>query len=76
MSGSWIKVGHTLIGRYIGIHEVIGVVTESRVKYGGKVQHTLDLLKPLVMPFGETRTTVLIDEDNVVQDCGITEMEG
>ena len=46
-----------------------GVVIESRVKYGGKVQLTVLLDKPIQLPWrpvGEPRNIVLVDTDQVV----------
>jgi len=50
-------------GEYFG-HKVRGVVTHSRVKYGGSVQHTVDLFFPITM-FGQERTIVLLDADEI-----------
>jgi hypothetical protein len=47
-------------GVYLG-YTVAGVVTESRVKYGGQVQHTLQLDPPQTL-FGSLRTVLLMDE--------------
>jgi len=60
----WNLEGLTVRGEYFGI-PVEGVVTESRVKYGGSVQHTVDLFFPITM-FGDERTTVLLDASEVV----------
>lgn len=35
------REGQWLIGKYMGQYWVTGTVVESRVKYGGKVQHTI-----------------------------------
>ena len=35
------RQGQWLIGKYLGAYWVTGTVVESRVKYGGKVQHTI-----------------------------------
>ena len=60
----WNLEGQTVRGEYFGV-PVEGVVTLSRVKFGGSVQHTLDLFFPITM-FGSERTTVLLDADEVV----------
>jgi hypothetical protein len=60
----WNLEGQTVRGEYFG-HKVEGVVTLSRVKYGGEVQHTVDLFFPITM-FGSERTTVLLDASEVV----------
>ena len=60
----WNLEGLTVRGEYYG-HKVSGVVTLSRVKYGGDVQHTVDLFFPITM-FGSERTTVLLNASEVV----------
>jgi hypothetical protein len=60
----WNLEGQIVRGKYFG-HKVEGVVTLSRVKYGGEVQHTVDLFFPITM-FGDERTTVLLDASEVV----------
>ena len=59
----WNLEGQTVRGYYFG-HQVEGVVILSRVKYGGTVQHTVDLFFPITM-FGQERTSVLLDADEV-----------
>ena len=60
----WNLEGQTVRGYYFG-HQVEGVVILSRVKFGGTVQHTVDLFFPITM-FGSERTTVLLDASEVV----------
>jgi hypothetical protein len=60
----WNLEGQIVRGVYFGT-KVEGVVTLSRVKFGGSVQHTLDLFFPITM-FGSERTTVLLDASEVV----------
>ena len=57
---NWDRTGQLAAGVYLG-HTVVGQVTESRVKYGGAVQHTLQLDTPQTL-FGTLRTVVLLDE--------------
>ena len=59
----WNLEGQTVRGYYFG-HQVEGVVILSRVKFGGTVQHTVDLFFPITM-FGQERTSVLLDADEV-----------
>ena len=59
----WNLEGQIVRGEYFG-HKVEGVVTLSRVKYGGSVQHTVDLFFPITM-FGQERTSVLLDASEV-----------
>jgi hypothetical protein len=67
----WNLEGQNVRGEYFGV-PVEGIVTLSRVKYGGTVQHTVELFFPITM-FGEERTTVLLDGSEVVSvessDC-------
>lgn len=60
----WNREGQAVAGIYCD-RRVEGVVTSSRVKYGGSVQHTVDLNQPLEL-FGTTRTTVLLDERDLL----------
>ena len=55
----WNLEGLTVKGYYLGTTPVEGVVTNSRVKFGGTVQHTVELFFPITM-FGSERTTVLV----------------
>ena len=59
----WNLEGLTVRGAYFGV-PVEGIVTNSRVKFGGEVQHTIDLFYPLTM-FGSERTTVLLDANEI-----------
>ena len=59
----WNLEGLIVRGEYFGT-KVEGVVTLSRVKYGGEVQHTVDLFFPITM-FGQERTSVLLDANEV-----------
>ena len=61
----WNLEGLTVRGTYFGL-PVEGVVTESRVKYGGTVQHTIDLFRPITLfSTSEHRTTVLLDANEI-----------
>ena len=59
----WNLEGLTVRGEYFGV-PVEGVVTLSRVKYGGEVQHTVDLFFPITI-FGDERTSVLLDANEI-----------
>ena len=59
----WNLEGQTVRGYYFG-HQVEGVVILSRVKFGGTVQHTVDLFFPITM-YGQERTSVLLDANEV-----------
>lgn len=60
----WNLEGLTVKGYYLGSTPVEGVVTNSRVKFGGTVQHTVELFFPITM-FGSERTTVLLDANEI-----------
>jgi hypothetical protein len=58
---SWNREGQKVAGVYLNAYTVSGVVTLSRVKYGGQVQHTVKLDQPMEL-FGNQRDVVLLDE--------------
>jgi hypothetical protein len=58
----WDKTGSFISGLYLDMFPISGTVRESRVKYGGQVQHTVDLVNPIKV-FGVTRNVVLIEEN-------------
>ena len=63
---NWIKDGEQITANYLGT-EVSGTVVDSRVKYGGKVQYTVDLDQPVQLRWRtEPTTRVLIDSDELI----------
>ena len=63
---NWYREDQTVTGIYLGQFKVSGKVTNSRVKYGrGDVQHTVLLAQPITI-FGTERTTILLDEQNLL----------
>lgn len=63
----WIKDGERVTAEYLGV-TVTGVVENSRVKYGGKVQYTVRLDEPVMFRWrSEPTDVVLIDEDEVLE---------
>jgi hypothetical protein len=65
---TWIKDGKTIVANYLG-ETVRGTVESSRVKYGGRVQYTVNLEKSVQFPWrSEPSTRVLIDHDNIVEE--------
>lgn len=69
----WNKDGSTIKADYKG-YEVVGVVLESRVKYGGKVQYRVQLNEPIMLRWRDELTEILlIDEDEVIADFGVIE---
>jgi hypothetical protein len=57
----WDRTNQRIRGMYVGAYEYDGIVRRSRVKLGGEVQHTVDLLDPIQV-HGETRHAILVDE--------------
>lgn len=69
----WNKDGSTIRAEYCGAL-FTGVVLDSRVKYGGKVQYKVQADSPFyVESLKDLRETVLVDEDDVVADFGVLE---
>jgi hypothetical protein len=62
---SWNREGNLICGNYMGIFPYAGRVTESRVKYGGSVLHTVKLSPPIQV-FGEVYETILVNEEELV----------
>jgi hypothetical protein len=67
----WNKDGSTIKAEYCGT-TFTGVVLESRVKYGGKVQYQVKADMPFYVDvLRANREIVLVDEDEVLVDFGI-----
>ncbi len=62
----WNKEGQRVAGVYLGAYTVSGLVTESRVRYGGSVQHTVKLDEPVVV-FGRSADVLLLDDNDLFQ---------
>lgn len=66
---SWIKDGSHVRANYLD-REVAGLVLDSRVKYGGTVQYSVELDTPLSLPWrSEPVNRVLIDSNDVIAYC-------
>lgn len=63
----WNLEGKRINGLYMGLFPYSGLVTESRVKYGGKVQHTVKVDEPFKV-YGEMREVVLVEDFNRILD--------
>ena len=57
----WNREGQRVAGLYLKSYAVSGVVTESRVKYGGTVQHTVEL-DAAINVFGRVADVLLLEE--------------
>lgn len=56
---NWNLEGKRVNGLYMGMFPYTGLVTESRVKYGGSVQHTVKVDEPFRV-HGAVRDVVLV----------------
>ena len=63
----WNKEGQRVTGRYLGLWTVSGLVSESRVKYGGSVQHRVELDEAITV-FGRHTEVLLLDDTELVKD--------
>ena len=60
----WDRTGQTIRGVYLDSTPYMGKVIDSRVKYGGAVQHTVELFRPIrVFNNKNLRTHILVDEN-------------
>ena len=68
MTGTdWVLDGRRVRADYLGT-EVTGTVTESRVKFGGRIGYTLDLDAPVLFKFrSEPTDRVLIENHNLLE---------
>lgn len=55
----WDLTGDRVNGLYMGLFPYSGLVTESRVKYGGEVQYTVKVDEPFKV-YGSVRDVVLV----------------
>lgn len=66
---SWIRDGEKITANYLG-EKVTGTVESSRVRYGGEVQYTVKLDKPVQFRWRtEPTDTVLIDRKNILEEA-------
>ena len=64
---TWNLTGQHINGLYQGAWPYAGEVLESRVKYGGAVQHRVRVRVPLQV-YGQTREVILVEEFNRILD--------
>ena len=60
----WDLTGHKVVGAYMGEFPFSGIVTSSRVKYGGKVQLQVALDLQLTV-YGRCTGHILVDSDEI-----------
>jgi len=58
----WIKNGESVRAVYMG-QPIEGRVEDSRVKYGGRVQYTVELTQPIQLRWRTEQTTRVLIED-------------
>jgi hypothetical protein len=63
---NWNLEGLHVTGLYMDEFPVAGLVTLSRVKYGGDIQHTVVLDEPIQV-YNAVRERVLLDHKNVTR---------
>ena len=56
---NWNLEGKRINGLYMGLFPYTGLVEESRVKYGGEVQHTVLVDEPFKV-YGAVRDRILV----------------
>ena len=56
---NWNLEGKRINGLYMGLFPYSGLVEESRVKYGGEVQHTVLVDEPFKV-YGAVRDRILV----------------
>ncbi len=64
---NWNLEGKHINGIYLGLYPYSGRVVESRVKYGGDVQHAVVVDEPFKV-YGEIRERILVTEFNQIVD--------
>ena len=71
----WNLEGKRINGIYLGLWPYTGTVVESRVKYGGAVQHTVKVDEPFKV-YGELRERILVEDFNRILDDRDAKFEG
>ena len=67
---SWILEGQKVAGRYFGV-PFTGIVEESRVKYGGRISHTINLDTPIQMPWSSESTSRIVSNDEELENVNV-----
>ena len=60
----WNLEGLRINGLYMGLFPYSGLVLNSRVKFGGEVQHTVLIDEPIKV-YGEVRDMILVSKGEV-----------
>ena len=61
----WNLEGQLVEASYMGEFNVDGLVVESRIKFGGHIQHTIQLTEPITV-YGRVANKLLIDQRDIV----------
>jgi len=61
---NWNLEGLRINGLYMGLFPYSGLVINSRVKFGGEVQHTVLIDEPIRV-YGEDRDMILVGKSEV-----------
>lgn len=64
MIGQFYLDGQRVIGMYMGDIAVSGTVRHSRVTYGGRMSHHVNLDNPINV-YGAVRESLILDDDEV-----------
>ena len=56
--------GEKISGMYMMEFPFTGVVVESRVAYGGRMKHTVELDEP-IMVYGAVRSTIIVEGNEI-----------
>lgn len=60
----WNLEGNRVNGLYMGLFPYSGLVLDSRVKFGGEVQHTILVDEPFKV-YGEVREMILVGKGEI-----------
>ena len=60
----WNLEGQRINGLYMGLFPYSGLVLDSRVKFGGDVQHTVLIDEPIKV-YGEVRDMILVSKGEI-----------
>jgi hypothetical protein len=63
-SNGWDHTGWHCSGKYLNLFPFSGMIESSRVKYGGKVQHTVLLDSPIEV-YNSVRDVILMNHDEI-----------
>ena len=62
----WNLEGKRIEGVYLGVYPFKGRVVNSRVKFGGELQHEVELAQPIEI-YGQNRMVLLIGNPEITK---------